>query len=420
MDKKNENMTIGTYSNRITLWPEAEIVCATPEAERRLELPWVRAHVEREIGHRLPSGQNRRPRGVATVPLDEYDVHSFYIGKSGGGKSRAIRQACSAFMRSGDSLIVFEPKFETFLTMFEVARLAGLPPQSITGISTRLPYVPGFNILRSGLPAAKVATDLADIAIGISGPVGPRMLQLAVHLFVLLAVHRLTLLDGVYMLTDIDNLMAVAARPAPADIGDDDSLALDLAVAYFTSFSSLGKGERAAIVAPVITRLSEIARSMFFTAGLGSEECVDIAGMWKEQRVVIVHLDQGTLGTNGMRLLAGLVSSVLFRSAFRAEGSRRVRLVIDEAATAEAFIGRNITEMLSVSRSLGLSVQVACQHLSQLSDELRSALLSQVAVTLVFGLGHEDARAIASGISAGRPSTLRRLVVGQSTIGGAK
>ena len=66
-------------------------------------------------------------------------------------------------------------------------------------------------------------------------------------------------------------------------------------------------------------------------------------------------------------------------------------------------------KILAIARSRGLRLLVACQHLAQLSDGLRAALLANTAVQAFFRLGYADARLVAASLSAGTGERVSRV-----------
>ena len=83
------------------------------------------------------------------------------------------------------------------------------------------------------------------------------------------------------------------------------------------------------------------------------------------------------------------------------EGPIPVCLSLDEMGVSEQFIGEAVCEILAIARSRNLRLLVACQHLAQLSERLREALLSNTSVRAFFRLGYQDARIVASALAAG-------------------
>ena len=88
-----------------------------------------------------------------------------------------------------------------------------------------------------------------------------------------------------------------------------------------------------------------------------------------------------------------------------------VVLALDEMGVSEEFVGGAAEKILAIARSRGLRLLVACQHLAQLSDGLRAALLANTAVQAFFRLGYADARLVAASLSAGTGERVSRVAV---------
>ena len=126
-----------------------------------------------------------------------------------------------------------------------------------------------------------------------------------------------------------------------------------------------------------------------------------MGALWHRPGLVLVHLDSAALGDEGVRLLGGLLAHQLLRTAMREDGPVPVVLALDEMGVSEEFVGGAAARILAIARSRNLRLLVACQHLAQLSDGLRSALLANTAVQAFFRLGHADARLVAASLAAG-------------------
>ena len=64
-----------------------------------------------------------------------------------------------------------------------------------------------------------------------------------------------------------------------------------------------------------------------------------------------------------------------------------------------------LSRILAVAGEYKLRLMVACQHMGQLPSELQQALRTSTALRVYFRFGIDDAKAVASTLSAGRGYT---------------
>jgi TraM recognition site of TraD and TraG len=161
----------------------------------------------------------------------------------------------------------------------------------------------------------------------------------------------------------------------------------------------------------VLNKIRELLRSAFLRPLLcARRNTLCLSRLWHQPGVVLLRLDRSTLGEEGSRLLAGLITHLLFRTALRAAGPVPVVLAIDELPVLERFVGEALTEMVTLARSQGIQCLVACQHLAQLSENLRGALLANAAVQAFLRLGYADAKLVAASLAVGAEPRVTRLV----------
>jgi hypothetical protein len=120
-----------------------------------------------------------------------------------------------------------------------------------------------------------------------------------------------------------------------------------------------------------------------------------------EGKILIANLPKGKLGEDGSALLGALLVTKFELAALsRAEQPQEERrdffLYVDEFPTiaTESFAG-----LLSESRKYRLSLILAMQYVDQVEEKLRNALLENVGTLIVFRVGPESARYLASQFS---------------------
>ena len=123
------------------------------------------------------------------------------------------------------------------------------------------------------------------------------------------------------------------------------------------------------------------------------EEPLSFRKAMDEGQIVVVNLARGVLGSDSSHLLASLLLNTitlaaLSRQSMPEEGRKPCHLYLDEF---ENFMTPGTAGMLSEVRKVGLSVALANQYLSQLSDSVRAAVMGNVGTVIAFRTGPEDA-----------------------------
>ncbi len=401
-------------------------LCDASELERHIEKPWFRAYAAERLDVPVPplSGAEKTasPSGAAWVGADLLARHACVIGATGSGKTRLALHLLAEQLRAGCSAVILDPKIETLRHLLSLAYGLGVAPEQVTVLSPHLSGAgaPGWNPLdarASGLTPAQAASDVVSVLEKSTSSWGPRMGDLLTNALIVIASHGLSLFELARFLQRDDYRAGLLRTPLPlppakpgAVLGD---VAFEEARDFFLSeFAAWSKSERAAAVAPVFNKFRELLRTPFLRALLCARRTtLHLGSLWHKPRLVLVHLDSAALGDEGVRLLGGLLAHQLLRTALRSDGPVPVVLALDEMGVSEEFVGEAATQILAIARSRGLRLLVACQHLNQLSDGLRTSLLANTAVRAFFRLGYEDARLVAASLAAGTGERTSKIAV---------
>ena len=402
------------------------VACEDPALERHADRPWTLAYVQEKYGVRLPESGTEGPGTGAGVAVSDsaLEHHALLCGASGSGKTRLMQHLLAGQLPWGVSLVMLDPKKETLRRMLVAAMDAGVPPDRVTLLLPGLGGVgcPGWNPLlpSEGTTLSQAVTSFVSLLAAGSSSWGPRLQDLLTNAALLIGAQGLTLYELVRFLQMPDYRAAVLARPLP-DLPLGDRIACDEAAEYFArEYGGWGEREQASAAAPVLNKVRDLLRIPFLRALFcARESTLDFRALWRGQRLLLVHLDDGSLGDDGTRLLSGLLVSQLLRTARRNPAAKDaagregnpVALALDELGLSERFSGKAVCDILAVAREYRLRLIAACQHMGQLSGELREALLTSTAVRFFFRLGISDARFAADALSAGQGGQLRRVVL---------
>lgn len=401
-------------------------LCDAPELERHVGRPWFHAWAaERlDIPQEAMTGNGEAPSGSAKVGMDLLARHACVCGATGSGKTRLALHLLAEQIRAGCSVVMLDPKAETVRHLMQIAFAAGMAPEQVTVLSPFLAGAgaPGWNPLdarASGVPPAQAAADVLSVLERSTSSWGPRMGDLLTNALIVIASHGLSLFELARLLQRDDYREALLRQPLPDELKTAghsaayDSIAYEEARDYFTrEFAAWSKSERASAVAPVLNKFRELLRSPFLRSLLCARRTtLHLGALWHRPGLVLVHLDSASLGDEGVRMLGGLLAHQLLRTAMRSDGPVPVVLALDEMGVSEEFVGGAAAKILAIARSRGLRLLVACQHLAQLSDGLRAALLANTAVQAFFRLGYADAKLVASSLAAGTGERVSRIAV---------
>ena len=385
-----------------------QVLCDAPELEPHVGRPWFRAYAAQRLDLPLgaDAGATVRP-GRAEIGADLLSRHAVVCGSTGSGKTRLALHLLAEQVRAGCSVVMLEPKAETIRHLLHLAHATGVSPEEVTLLS---PHgegagAPGWNPLdgrATGLSPAQAAADFVSVLAKSSDSWGPRLQDVLTNALIVVCAHGLSLFELARLLQRDDYRVGLLARPPDRETVGDAVVYEEARTYFLREFAAWGKSERATAVAPVLNKFRELLRSPFLRSLLcARRSTLDLPSLWKRRGMVLVHLDGASLGDEGARLLGGLLAHQLLRTAMRTEGPVPVVLALDEMGVSEQFLGSALCQILAIARSRNLRLLVACQHLAQLSDGLRTALLANTAIQAFFRLGHADARAVASALTAG-------------------
>jgi hypothetical protein len=163
---------------------------------------------------------------------------------------------------------------------------------------------------------------------------------------------------------------------------------------FWTKQVPKDKHDRAAMFDPVFTRVGAFLESPALRNILGQPtRKVSPRQVMDRGQILIVNLRKGRLGPEAANLLGSLIvsdfeSAAFSREELAPEERTSFHLYADEF---QNFTTDSFASSLSETRKYGLCLTLAHQYLSQLSDEVRSAIIGNVGSVICFRVGEEDA-----------------------------
>lgn len=355
-------------------------------------------------------GDDIQPAAVSSWALDR---HAFIAGASGSGKTRLAIHLLKEQMRAGCSVLALDPKPESVRDLLSAAIAAGVPPEDIVVLTpgdSNAP-VPGWNpFLVDGESPEQSAASVKEFLQGLTSTWGVLMDEVLRNALLICAYHRLSLYECVALITNDPYRRALLSEPPP-----NASSAYSQAVDFFQQdFDSWGSSQRDTSVRSVKTRVNDLLGKPFLAALLcARRNTLNLADLWQKRRVVIVNLDKRSLSEDGMRIVGGLLAHQTYRTALGMQGRGKVPVVLalDEMGAQERFLGEELAELISFSRSLGLRLMVTSQNLSRISPTLLESLLGNAKLLAFFQMSEKDAKAVAGTFAAGSREVIARPVL---------
>lgn len=402
---------LGTEIRTPVTHPETDIwtddSALVPHARR----PWMSAYLAHALSAPIHSPQCSEDR----VGIDDtyLGAHCLAVGSSGSGKSMVFDTLIEKQLRVGCSAVIFEVKADSVTRWISRFAEIGLRPAQLTLMIPSLNAKPGWNPLVNSSSPENAVSALVSMLQKNSTYFGPRMVDVLSNAGLIVAGQRLSLFELLKFLT-FEEYRDGVLKLKPRGM---DPFTYEEARAYFENeFGCFSKSERTQAAAPIALRIREFLRSAYLrSVTCCQENTLDLARLWQEQHVVLIHLDEPALGSETSRLLAGMLTHSLFSTAMRVSGPTKVILALDELASLERFMG-SIIDIVTVARSRSLRLMVATQHLNGLSEELRAALMANTAVQLFFRLGIVDQKLVASSFATSSEQSISRIVVSTPTL----
>jgi hypothetical protein len=194
-----------------------------------------------------------------------------------------------------------------------------------------------------------------------------------------------TIRDVVRLFTDVEYRYRVLE--GVEDIGAQE---------FWEYFEELTPSTQWNLSLPVIHRMQHFYRFPTLYAMMCHPDTLDFTSLVTNQKIILISLgvDDRKVPPPEQQLLGAVLVSQL-QMAVMASLKRKTPfyLYIDEV---QNFVTSSLNEMLGEARKYDLNLTVANQFLGQLKGKTLEAVMGNVGITVVFQVGPNDARALAS------------------------
>ncbi|KXK15894.1 MAG: AAA-like domain protein [Armatimonadetes bacterium OLB18] len=313
-------------------------------------------------------------------------THALVIGATGSGKTNFLHHLIVADLLRGHSIIVLDPRGDLAMAVIELAVRAGIDPSLVRFFDLREKQNPlGFNPLAgNGEPYYK-ALGLIDAIAAQVESWGVQLAETFRNALLLLAETNSSLnqLEGLFYNASVRRALIVRATT--------DSLK-----DFWRRYDALSPDKQAALASAVLNKVSALLSTEGLRRMFGHPDPVDIGEHLNQPgSITLISLAVDELHSAGW-MTGGIMLSTICREVFSratvAESQRNpIRLYVDEF---ENFSMRDFESILAEGRRFAFSVVLANQALAQLTPKLRSVILGNVGVKVVFRTGFQDAEVL--------------------------
>lgn len=334
-------------------------------------------------------GLSNMPGNERPIALSYADAvkHMHILGPSGGGKTTLLANMLKQDIEHGYGVILIESKGDLFYKALDY-----IPPERIQDVIvldvTDRKWPVGFNILNQGDPAHVVdeIAGLFDYLYSDSTSVWTREV-LFFGLSTLADKPGSTFVDlGTLLMPMTSEEVRWAdemRRTSSKDIRQ-----------FWQRFENQPRASQDRIVQPVMDRIWQLTARSDLKHIIGqSESTFQIADVIKDHKILLVNLEGVAKDT------ASLTGTLMMNAIWQAAKSNPTPdkpnfLYLDEF---QSFINLPVDpeDMLAKARSYGLGMVLAHQHIAQLPQDIRSAVLNNARTKVVFQTAADDARTMA-------------------------
>jgi hypothetical protein len=326
---------------------------------------------------------------LSISPNDSLE-HTHIIGPTGSGKSTLMQQLVLADIAAGRGVLLIDPKDDLVNDI-----IARIPPERDSDVVILDPSDPcpvGFN----PFTYKESPTLVADAILSVFKEVfsenwGIRSQDvMSAALLTLARCEGSSLLWLPQMLTDEAFRKKITAQVK-------DPIGLD---AYWAGFAAMKDTERRMEIAPVLNKIRQFLLRPGLRNVLGqATPNFDLQDLFTKQRIVLVPLNKGMIGSESAQLLGSLLVGMtwtlaLSRAKLPAAQRHLVSIYIDELQDYLS-LPTDLSDALAQARGLGVGLTLAHQYREQLPPDIRAGVDANARNKIVFGLNASDAKAFA-------------------------
>jgi hypothetical protein len=339
--------------------------------------------------HITPIGATNHQNKQMVFGIKDHDrlQHIYCLGKTGSGKSTLLLNMAINDIQHGKGIGIIDPHGDLsndILSYIPKERIKDVIYIDVTDRTHTIAFNPLYNIPEDNrfLVADTIVSTFKKLWLDSWGPRLEHILRNTI--LTLLSYPHATLLDIQPILTEYHFRQLVLTYVT-------DTRLLTFWQKEFEPLSPQVKNE---VISPILNKVGILSANTTIKHIIGTRiSSFTISEVMDKKHILIVNLSKGHLGEPGTAFLGSLLVTQFHAASLqRAKQPQSSRtpfyLYIDEM---HSFITLSFTDILSESRKYGLSLFLTHQHTSQLSEEIRSAILGNAGTVITFRIGSEDA-----------------------------
>ena len=353
------------------------------------------------VGKPVTLADSNYPGSTAALGISRRDrtMHVWLGGPTGVGKSTLMANLALQDIANGDGLALIDPKgdlVDDILARIPENRQADVvivnPADSELPVGVNILAHAGTSEAERELSVDHVLHVLRQQWSAFWGPRTDMVLRMA-----LMALTNSSARNGdAFTLCEVPELLSnkqfrrfvMSQCTLPESVG-----------ASLRWFDGLSDNERTQVIGPAMNKLSTFTSRTPLRLMLGQSRGIDVGQLMRQRKILLVPLSRGQIGAEtagvvGSLVVANIWQAGLGRIDIPAEQRRPYWLHIDEAQEI-VRLPVEVSDMLAEARGLGLGMTLANQHLTQLPESVRRAVLSTVRSQVVFQVEPDDARVLA-------------------------
>jgi hypothetical protein len=319
-------------------------------------------------------------------PLDRLQ-HIYCIGKTGTGKSTLLINMAFDDIYKGYGVCVIDPHADTVETLLK--KIPEHRKQEVIHFdATNQNALPAFNPLHA-IPEHQrqlVASELVLIFKKIFHENWGNKLEYILRfcILTLLDYPPSTLLDIHALLVDTEFRSKVLAH-----VKNPYILSF-----WKTEYDLYTPSVQANTISPILNKIGVFLANDTLRGIVGQQESISIEQCLNEGKILLCNLSKGAIGDDISTILGSFLTTTIQTTAMRRASMPAYQrmpyyLYIDEA---HSFLSSSFATMLSEVRKYGIGLFLTHQHLDQLENDVRDAILGNVGTIICFRLGLNDAK----------------------------
>ncbi|MBX7144557.1 MAG: DUF87 domain-containing protein [Oligoflexia bacterium] len=351
----------------------------SPQYNMEVVKPKLKTNIEYELpldnigGLALQSA----PNSFLNLSKIDHGRHSLIVGQSGSGKSELLKLVSQELYARGvvkkQGLVIIDPHGKLYEQLSPLVPCYNLDPQK--------QHIQFFEGNLNPLASSELSLDLIESQLSKETPLdirGKRVLRFV--LFALFAGNVMSYENIARFMNDVEFRMNILAR-IESDVVRDF---------FNTEYPELRSRYYDSAILPILNIVGE------YQLSISNGERVSFLEVFRNNRIIVVSIPQGQMGSKLTKLYGATVIQQLFLYSQSGLLNCPFLVMIDELPLVytNAF-----NQILAESRKFGLALWVVQQYLSQLPQAGLSSIFANMSNYFCFKTNIDDAQMLAENLN---------------------